>query len=60
LQTYVLVAQDRWQIELYQRQETDDWLLSVIKGSAARLGLSAIGCELALIDVYARVLQPQQ
>ena len=57
LQTYVLVAQDRWQIELYQRQDTGDWLLSVIKGPEARISLSAIGCELALADVYERVLQ---
>jgi Uma2 family endonuclease len=60
LQTYMLVAQDRWQIELYQRQDTGDWLLSVVKGPEARVSLSAIGCELALADVYERVLQPQE
>ena len=60
LQTYVLVAQDRWQIELYQRQDTGDWLLSVVKGPEASVSLSAIGCELALADVYERVLQPQR
>lgn len=59
LQTYVLLAQDRWQIELFQRQERGDWLLSVVKGADARVGLSAIGCELVLADVYERALLPQ-
>jgi Uma2 family endonuclease len=54
----VLISQDRWQIELYQRQDAGDWLLSVVKGPEARLSLSAIGCELALTDVYERVLLP--
>jgi Uma2 family endonuclease len=56
LQTYVLIPQDRWQMELFQRQDTGDWLLSVVKGGDARVRLSAIGCELALADVYERVL----
>jgi Uma2 family endonuclease len=59
LQTYVLIAQDRWQMEVFQRQDRGDWLLSVTKGPEARVGLSAIGCELALAEVYERVLQPQ-
>jgi Uma2 family endonuclease len=59
LQTYVLIAQDRWQMEVFQRHDGGDWLLSVIKGPEARVGLSAIGCELVLADVYERVLQPQ-
>jgi Uma2 family endonuclease len=56
LQTYVLIAQERAQIELFQRQEQENWLLSVVKGLEARLSLTAIGCELALADVYERVL----
>jgi Uma2 family endonuclease len=59
LQTYVLIAQDRAQIELFQRQDTGHWLLSVVKGLAARVSLVTIGCELALVDVYERVLEPQ-
>lgn len=56
LQTYVLIAQERAQIELFQRQEQENWLLSVVKGLEASLSLTAIGCELALADVYERVL----
>ena len=55
LQTYVLVAQDRPQIELFQRQDKGDWLLSVFKGLEARVSLEAISCDLALADVYERV-----
>ena len=56
LQTYVLLAQDRRQVELYQRQEQGDWLLSVVKEPAYRVHLSAIGCELTLADIYERIL----
>jgi Uma2 family endonuclease len=55
LQTYVLIAQDKAQIELFQRQ-ADRWLLSIAKGLEARIRLESIDCELALVDVYERVL----
>ena len=55
LQTYVLVAQDRPQIEVFQRQEHGDWLLSVAKGLETTVGLSAINCNLTLADVYERI-----
>lgn len=56
LQTYVLIAQDKPQVEVFQRQDTGEWLLSVIKGLEASVTLTAIGCEFALADVYERVL----
>lgn len=55
LQVYVLIVQDKPQIELFQRQD-DHWLLSVAKGLEARIRLEPIDCELALADVYERVL----
>jgi Uma2 family endonuclease len=55
LQTYVLIAQDRAHIELFRRQD-NGWLLTVVKGVEASVRLEAIGCELALADVYERVL----
>lgn len=55
LQTYVLIAQDKPQIELFQRQDQGHWLLTVVKGLEASVSLAAIGCELALTDVYERV-----
>lgn len=55
LRTYVLIAQDNIHIERFQRQESG-WLLTVAKRLEASVRLEAIGCELALADVYARVL----
>ncbi|MGE3541564.1 MAG: Uma2 family endonuclease [Candidatus Tectimicrobiota bacterium] len=55
LQTYVLIAQDKPHIELYQRQDQGNWLLTVVKGLEASLYLEALGCALALADVYERV-----
>jgi Uma2 family endonuclease len=54
LLTYVLIAQDNVHIERFERQESG-WLLTVTKSLEASLTLEAIGCELALADVYARV-----
>lgn len=55
LQSYVLIAQDRAHIEQFQRQESG-WLLTVAKGLEAHVRLEALSCELALADVYERVL----
>jgi len=57
LQTYVLIAQDTPQIELFERQEQGHWLLSVVKGWEAHVRLEAIDCELALVEVYERVIE---
>ncbi len=55
LQTYVLIAQGRAHLEQFQRQESG-WLLTVTKGLETSVMLEAIGCKLALTDVYKRVL----
>jgi Uma2 family endonuclease len=55
LQSYILIAQDKPQIELFERQAQGNWLLSVVKGLEASVRLGAIGCELALRDVYEQV-----
>ena len=55
LQTYMLIAQDRAHVEQFERQESG-WLLTVTKGLEASVRLEAISCELALADVYERVL----
>ena len=57
LQLYLLVAQDKPQIEIFRRQENGDWLLSVIEGLDGRARLDAIDCELALAEVYERVFE---
>lgn len=55
LRVYGLIAQDKPQIELFERQ-TQHWLLSVAKGLETSIRLEVIECELALADVYERVI----
>jgi Uma2 family endonuclease len=56
VQHYLLVAQSQPLIELYTRQADGTWSLA-----DRRLGdvvvLSAVGCELAVADIYRRVLE---
>lgn len=58
LSTYILVAQDRPRIEVFTRQPDDTWRHEVVKELEATLALPAIGCELRLADIYARVEFP--
>jgi Uma2 family endonuclease len=58
LQAYVLVAQDRPQVEHYARRPEGKWELTEAIGLEATLSLPAIGCELRLADVYADVVFP--
>lgn len=55
LREYVLVAQDRFSVEHYTRQENGMWLYESLDRPDARLILSAVGCEVALGDIYSRV-----
>lgn len=53
LREYVLVAQDRVQVELYARRG-GQWVLSESTGLDDRLRLDSIGCELSLSEIYAK------
>ena len=55
LSDYVLVRQDRPQLELYSRQPGDTWLLTVAKGRHGHLYIPSIECTLELAEVYQRV-----
>ena len=55
LQAYVLIAQHTPRLELFVRQESG-WLLTEANGLEAHIRLEALDCELALADVYERVL----
>lgn len=55
LMTYVLVAHDRPQIQVYNRLSDAEWRYSIYQGLEAVITLSAIDCQLRLADVYARV-----
>lgn len=55
LQDYVLVAQQRAQVEHYARQPGDSWLLTDYKQLEDVLELPAIGCRLSLSEIYRKV-----
>jgi Uma2 family endonuclease len=52
---YVLVLQDRAQVEHFVRHQGEDWLLKTHRGLDAMFDLPAIGCRLALRDIYLNV-----
>ena len=56
LQEYVLVSQDKVQVEHHRRHGTQ-WMLSHSRELEDVLRLPAIGCELSLRDIYARVIR---
>ncbi len=55
LTDYVLISQDAPRIEHYARMPAGGWHYVPARGLEAVLSLPAIGCELRLADVYARV-----
>lgn len=58
LTDYLLVSQKRIRVEHYQRQQGDRWLLETL-GPGQRIKLVSLGCELAVEEIYRRVLPPQ-
>ena len=58
LTDYVLISQREPRIEHFFRLEDGIWRFVVARGLEAVLSLPAIGCELRLADVYARVVFP--
>lgn len=55
LAEYVVVHQTQPRIEHNQRQATGQWLLTIIDGLESALPLPALGCSLALRDIYENV-----
>jgi len=60
LRHYILVSQDRVSVEVFTRQPTPDsredaWLLNASTKLEEALALSAIGCQLPLSEVFAKV-----
>jgi Uma2 family endonuclease len=58
LTDYVLVSQDRPQIEHYTRQADGEWTYRLHLGLESSVALPSIGCTLKLADVYDRVAFP--
>ncbi len=55
LSDYLLVSQDRPQIEHYARQSTGSWSYDRAEGTEAIVVISSIECMLRLVDVYDRI-----
>lgn len=55
LAEYILIAQDKYHVEHYVRQANHQWLLSEANRLQETIQLPSIGCELALVDIYAKV-----
>ncbi|EDN71041.1 protein of unknown function DUF820 [Beggiatoa sp. PS] len=55
LQEYLLIAQDKCQIEHYVRQTNNQWLLLEINELESTIDLPSIQCSLALSDIYDKV-----
>jgi Uma2 family endonuclease len=55
LTEYLLVAQDPYRIEQYVRQNNREWRYSEYHDVGDVIKLNAIGCELVVKDVYAKV-----
>lgn len=55
LHAYLLVAQDEARVERYLRQESGDWLYTVVRGLDESIALPTLGCTLALADIYRKV-----
>lgn len=57
LREYLLIAQDRYHIDHFVRQDDGTWVLSDADGLEATIALPSIGCTLPLAEVYEKVAQ---
>jgi Uma2 family endonuclease len=55
LRAYLLLSQQRVSAELFLRQPSGDWLLSVYTDPSDRIPLAALDTELSLAEVYDKV-----
>ena len=55
LKHYILVSQDKMMIEHYYRQADGTWLLSILENDGLSLSITAIDCQLSMLDVYEKV-----
>src|SRR6185295_7731370 len=53
---YLLIAQEEYRVEQYVKQTGGHWLLSDVVSLESTVDLQAIGCSLALRDIYDRVV----
>jgi len=56
LQEYILIAQDKRRVERFVRQTSGVWALSNVVEGDGIFELTAIGCQLAIEDIYSKVV----
>ncbi len=56
LQHYILISQDRHSIDCFSRSDEDRWELSSCQALDGQIDLKAIGCQLAIAEVYDKVV----
>ncbi|MCP4348571.1 MAG: Uma2 family endonuclease [Desulfobacterales bacterium] len=56
LKEYVLISQDKPMIEIYFRQDKNTWLYSVARGIDSTIVFQSLEYEIALKDIYRKVL----
>jgi Uma2 family endonuclease len=59
LTDYLLVAQDRAQVEHFVRHADDSWSMHVYTGLDATVPIPSIQCNLPLADIYDRIVFPE-
>lgn len=52
LQEYVLIDPTHYYVEVFRRQNADEWLLRTCQGQDTSLILQSIGLTLSLLDLY--------
>ena len=55
LSDYLLVSQDRYQLERFSREADGRWIYRAEAGSNRSMSIESIGCVLALREVFAKV-----
>jgi Uma2 family endonuclease len=56
----LLIEQDQLRVEHYIKQTRNQWLLKIYENPADVVNLEAVGCRLALSDIYAQIQFPAQ
>ena len=55
LRQYVLVASDRVQVDVFTRQDGEQWLLTSASAPGSEIELASIECRLSVADIYEKV-----
>jgi Uma2 family endonuclease len=55
LEEYLLISQDRIQVEHYQRQPSGQWLFSEASELHQTIAFPSVSCVLALAEIYDKV-----